>query len=115
MTEGGSNPSAAPKLTRQSPRIITMEKEISVTINLSDRMVGIPLGQRILLAKALDYYIENHRTMIPTPSMEQEHERSDMKTLRILVRNYEINVEITPQQRETFISRHGFMDFPLFF
>ena len=88
--------------------------KVTFEVDLSDKMVAIPMAQRELIARALDFYIQNHEKMIPSPTMEQQFDRNDIKTMSLMIKSYGVNVEITPEERDNFCVTHGFMDFPYF-
>ena len=115
MVTGGVRLPAMPlNCAGQTPCNNFMSIKLTFEVDLSDKMVAIPMLQRDLIARALDYYVQSHEKMVVSPTIEQEFERNDIKTLSIMIKNYGVNVEINPEERESFCISHGFMDFPYF-
>lgn len=76
----------------------------------SSRMEEIPLEQRYLIKRALDFYIKTSKSMVRNPSDDDHYEWFDMHALSEMM-EYPIHIEISQKEKEEFGSKHN-VDFP---
>ena len=76
----------------------------------SSRTEEIPLEQRYLIKRALDFYINISKSMVRNPSDDDHYEWFDMHALSEMM-EYPIHIEISQKEKENFSSNHN-VDFP---
>jgi hypothetical protein len=76
----------------------------------SSRTEEIPLEQRYLIKRALDFYIKTSKSMVRNPSDDDHYEWFDMHALSEMM-EYPIHIEISQKEKEEFGSKHN-VDFP---
>lgn len=70
----------------------------------------IPLHQRKLIQKALNFYIQCSMKVNSEPTQQEHHERFDMAQLESMM-NYDMSVSMSKDELDKFESKHG-INFP---
>lgn len=76
----------------------------------TSRTEEIPLEQRYLIKRALNFYIETSKSMVRNPSDGDHYMWFDMHALSEMM-EYPIHIEITEKEKKEFCSVHN-VDFP---